>query len=159
MDSFTDLSPGDLIVHEHHGIGRFVGLVKMQVDGVQKDYIKLAYAGTDTLYLPATQLDSISKYIGGGDDPETKKLSKLGGTDWERAKSRTRAAVHFSSSPRARERAADTPNRSLTWGAKGRTSSSRAARVVSSCSVSAERASSAAWRRPAAASAAAHFSR
>ncbi len=93
VDSFTDLSPGDLVVHEHHGIGRFVGLVKMQVDGLQKDYIKLAYAGSDTLYLPATQLDSISKYIGGGDDPEKKKLSKLGGTDWERAKSRTRAAV------------------------------------------------------------------
>ena len=93
VDSFTDLSPGDLVVHEHHGIGRFVGLVKMQVDGLQKDYIKLAYAGSDTLYLPATQLDSISKYIGGGDDPEKKKLSKLGGGDWERAKSRTRAAV------------------------------------------------------------------
>jgi len=93
VDSFTDLSPGDLIVHEHHGIGRFVGMVKMQVDGAQKDYIKLAYAGTDTLYLPATQLDSISKYIGGGEDPETKKLSKLGGGEWERAKSRTRAAV------------------------------------------------------------------
>ena len=93
VDSFTDLSPGDLVVHEHHGIGRFVGMVKMQVDGVQKDYIKLAYAGTDALYLPATQLDSISKYIGGGDDPETKKLSKLGGGEWERAKSRTRAAV------------------------------------------------------------------
>ncbi len=93
VDSFTDLSPGDLIVHEHHGIGRFVGMVKMQVDGAQKDYIKLAYAGTDTLYLPATQLDSISKYIGGGEDPETKKLSKLGGGEWERAKSRTKAAV------------------------------------------------------------------
>ena len=93
VDSFTDLSPGDLVVHEHHGIGRFVGMVKMQVDGIQKDYIKLAYAGTDTLYLPATQLDSISKYIGGGDDPEAKKLSKLGGAEWERAKSRTKAAV------------------------------------------------------------------
>ena len=93
VDSFTDLAPGDLIVHEHHGIGRFVGMVKMMVDGVQKDYIKLAYAGTDTLYLPATQLDVISKYIGGGDDPEKKKLSKLGGTEWEKAKTRTRAAV------------------------------------------------------------------
>ena len=93
VDSFTDLSPGDLVVHEHHGVGRFVGMVKMTVDGVEKDYVKLAYAGTDTLYLPATQLDAISKYIGGGDDPETKKLSKLGGSDWERAKSRTRAAV------------------------------------------------------------------
>ncbi len=94
VDSFTDLTPGDLVVHEHHGIGRFVGMVKMTVDGVQKDYIKLAYAGTDTLYLPATQLDSISKYIGGGEDSDAgKKLSKLGGGDWERAKSRTRAAV------------------------------------------------------------------
>ena len=93
VDSFTDLAPGDLVVHEHHGIGRFVGMVKMTVDGVQKDYIKLAYAGTDTLYLPATQLDAISKYIGGGEDGETKKLSKLGGGDWERAKRRTRAAV------------------------------------------------------------------
>ena len=93
VDSFTDLSPGDLVVHEHHGIGRFVGMVKMTVDGVEKDYVKLAYAGTDTLYLPATQLDAIAKYIGGGEDPETKKLSKLGGGEWERAKARTRAAV------------------------------------------------------------------
>ena len=93
VDSFTDLSPGDLVVHEHHGIGRFVGLVKMMSNGVQKDYIKLAYAGTDTLYIPATQLDAISKYIGGGEDPETKKLSKLGGTEWARATSRTKAAV------------------------------------------------------------------
>ena len=93
VGSFTDLVPGDLIVHEHHGIGRFVGMVKMTVDGVEKDYVKLAYAGTDTLYLPATQLDVISKYIGGGEDPETKKLSKLGGTEWEKAKGRTRKAV------------------------------------------------------------------
>ena len=93
VDSFTDLSPGDLIVHEHHGIGRFVGMVKMTVDGVEKDYVKLAYAGADVLYLPATQLDAIAKYIGGGDNPETKKLSKLGGADWEKAKTRTRKAV------------------------------------------------------------------
>ena len=93
VDSFTDLSPGDLIVHEHHGIGRFVGMVKMQVDGVDKDYVKLAYAGADVLYLPATQLDAIAKYIGAGDDPETKRLSKLGGTEWEKAKTRTRKAV------------------------------------------------------------------
>ena len=52
VDSFTDLVPGDLVVHENHGIGRFVGMVKMQVDGVEKDYVKLAYAGTDTLYVP-----------------------------------------------------------------------------------------------------------
>lgn len=93
LDSYADLTPGDLVVHEHHGIGRYVGMVKMQVDGVSKDYVKLAYAGADTLYVPATQLDLISKYIGAGEDSERKKLSKLGGTDWEKAKTRARKAV------------------------------------------------------------------
>ena len=93
LDSYADLSPGDLVVHEHHGIGRFVGMVKMPVDGIEKDYIKLAYAGADVLYVPATQLDLVSKYIGGGEDTEHKKLSKLGGADWEKAKTRTRKAV------------------------------------------------------------------
>ena len=75
------------MVHEHHGVGRYVGMVKMPADGIEKDYVKIAYAGSDVLYVPATQLDLISKYIGGGEDAqETRKLSKLGGTDWERAK-------------------------------------------------------------------------
>ena len=66
----------------------------MQVDGVEKDYLKIAYAGADVLYVPATQLDLVSKYIGGGEDAqEKKKLSKLGGADWEKAKSRAKKAV------------------------------------------------------------------
>ena len=94
LGSYADLSPGDLVVHEHHGIGRFQEMVKMQVDGVVKDYLKIAYAGADVLYVPATQLDLVNKYIGGGEDAqETKKLSKLGGTDWEKAKTRARKAV------------------------------------------------------------------
>ena len=93
LASYADLSPGDLVVHEHHGIGRYVGMVKMSADGVQKDYVKIAYAGTDVLYVPATQLDLVSKYIGSGDDTEHKKLSKLGGTDWEKTKSRAKRAV------------------------------------------------------------------
>ncbi len=93
LDSYADLSPGDLVVHEHHGIGRYVGMVKMLTDGIEKDYVKLAYAGADVLYVPATQLDLVSKYIGSGEDTEHKKLSKLGGTDWERAKTKTRKAV------------------------------------------------------------------
>lgn len=94
LGSYADLSPGDLVVHEHHGIGRFVEMTKMTVDGVEKDYVKLAYAGADVLYVPATQLDLVSKYIGGGEDAaETKKLSRLGGTDWEKAKTRARKAV------------------------------------------------------------------
>ena len=92
LDSFTDLSPGDLVVHEAYGIGRFAGMVKREVDGALKDYIKIAYAGTDSLYIPATQLDAVSKYIGAGEDAPV-KLSKLGGTDWARAKTKARAAV------------------------------------------------------------------
>ena len=55
----------------HHGIGRFAGIQRMPVDGVEKDYIKIDYAGGDCLYVPVTQLDLVSKYIGGGEDPET----------------------------------------------------------------------------------------
>ena len=86
LRSYEDLSPGDLVVHVHHGIGRFAGIERMRVDGVDKDYIKICYAGNDSLYVPATQLDMVSKYIGGhGEDEDghpRAKLSKLGGTDW-----------------------------------------------------------------------------
>ena len=92
LQSFTDLSPGDLVVHEHHGIGRYVGIFKMPVDGIEKDYVKLAYAGTDSLYIPATQLDLISKYIGGGEDAPI-KLSKMGGADWTKVKTRAKNAA------------------------------------------------------------------
>ena len=93
--SYTDLTPGDLVVHAHHGIGRFEGMRKMPVDGVEKDYIKIAYAGGDSLYVPATQLDLVSKYIGGGGQDESRpmKLNKLGGTDWTKQKAKAKAAA------------------------------------------------------------------
>ncbi|MDR0861996.1 MAG: transcription-repair coupling factor [Oscillospiraceae bacterium] len=90
--SFTDLSPGDLVVHEHHGIGRYVGLEKLQVDGLTRDYIKIAYAGSDSLFLPATQLDLVSKYIGGGEDAPV-RLHKMGGAEWEKTKSRAKSSA------------------------------------------------------------------
>ena len=90
--SYQDLSVGCLVVHELHGIGRFAGIAKIPVDHVEKDYIKIIYAGTDALYVPVTQLDMVSKYIGGGEDAPI-KLSKLGGADWERAKSRAKGAA------------------------------------------------------------------
>ncbi len=94
LKSYADLSPGDLVVHEHHGVGRYVGMVKMPVDGVELDYVKIAYAGSDVLYVPATQLDLVSKYIGGGEDAnETRKLNRLGGGEWEKAKTRAKKAV------------------------------------------------------------------
>ena len=94
LKSYADLTPGDLVVHEHHGVGRFVGMVKMPIDGVEQDYVKIAYAGTDVLYVPATQLDLVSKYIGGGEDAaQTKKLNRLGGVEWEKAKTKAKKAV------------------------------------------------------------------
>ena len=94
LKSYADLTPGDLVVHEKYGVGRFLEMTKLTNDGVERDYIKIAYAGTDVLYVPATGLDQVSKYIGAGADAaETKKLSRLGGGDWEKAKTRAKKAV------------------------------------------------------------------
>ena len=94
---YTDLTVGDLVVHTHHGIGRYEGMRRLPVDGVEKDYIKIAYAGGDSLYVPATQLDLVSKYIGGGggdeEDKRPARLNRLGGTDWSRQKSKAKAAA------------------------------------------------------------------
>ena len=92
LESFTDLTPGDLVVHEHHGIGRYLGIFKLTVDGVEKDYVKIAYAGTDSLYVPTTQLDLVSKYIGGGEDAPV-RLSKMGGGEWQKTKLRAKGAA------------------------------------------------------------------
>ena len=92
IESYADLSVGDYVVHENHGIGRFAGIVKMQVDGFDKDYIKISYAGTDSLYVPASQLDLVSKYTGFGEDREV-RLSKMGGAEWTRTRSRAKSAA------------------------------------------------------------------
>ena len=92
IESYADLSVGDYVVHENHGIGRFAGIVKMQVDGFDKDYIKIQYAGTDSLYVPASQLDLVTKYTGGGEDREV-RLSKMGGAEWAKTRSRAKSAA------------------------------------------------------------------
>ena len=92
IDSCADLAVGDLVVHEQHGIGRFAGVVRIPVDGAEKDYMKICYAGTDSLYVPATQLDLVTKYVGAGEDSPV-RLSKLGGAEWQRTKSRAKAAA------------------------------------------------------------------
>ncbi|MBR6425699.1 MAG: transcription-repair coupling factor [Oscillospiraceae bacterium] len=92
LQSFTDLSPGDLVVHEQHGIGRYDGIEQMRIDGVLKDYMKILYSGTDVLYVPATQLDFISKYIGGGEDSPV-RLNRLGGDAWEKTVARAKKAA------------------------------------------------------------------
>ncbi len=92
LKSFSDLSPGDLVVHEHHGIGRFVNVERIQADGVWRDYIKIAFSGTDSVYVPATALDLVSKYIGSGEQSAV-KLSKLGGAAWTRAKQKAKSSA------------------------------------------------------------------
>jgi len=87
-----DLHPGDLVVHDKHGIGRFVGVERISVDKVWRDYIKIAFAGTDFVFVPATNLDIVSKYIGAGEQEEV-KLSKLGGTAWTKTKIRAKKAA------------------------------------------------------------------
>ena len=93
LNSFTDLTPGDLVVHENYGIGRFVAMEQIKVDGAVKDYVKLAYQGSDTLFVPATQLDLVSKYIGSGGEDATVKLNKIGSDAWQKTKTKARKAA------------------------------------------------------------------
>ncbi len=93
LNAFTDLSPGDLVVHENYGIGRFVAMERIKTDGAIKDYIKIAYAGTDTLFVPATQLDMVSKYIGGGGEDANVRLNKIGSDAWQKTKTKARKAA------------------------------------------------------------------
>ncbi len=89
--AFSELEPGDLVVHEVHGIGRFVGVEKLTAAGVTRDYLHLIYSGGDKLYIPTDQLDRVQKYIGG--EEEEARLSKLGSGEWQRTVSRTRESV------------------------------------------------------------------
>ena len=93
LNAFTDLTPGDLVVHENYGIGRFVAMEQIKVDNAVKDYIKIAYQGSDTLFVPATQLDMVSKYIGGGSEDKPVKLNKIGSDAWQKTKTKARKAA------------------------------------------------------------------
>ncbi|MBE7023313.1 MAG: transcription-repair coupling factor [Ruminococcaceae bacterium] len=88
IDSFTDLNVGDFVVHQNHGIGQYVGIERLSVEGAQKDYLKIIYKGGDNLYVPADQLNLIYKHI--GRDGGTVKLNSLGGQEWNRAKQKVK---------------------------------------------------------------------
>lgn len=89
--SFNDLTPGDYVVHEDHGLGIYRGIEKMTVEGIEKDYIKIEYSGNGVLYVLATQLEAIQKYAGA--DAKAPKLNKLGSVEWTKTKSRVHSAV------------------------------------------------------------------
>ncbi len=86
---FEDLKPGNYVVHYIHGVAKYEGMTKMTVAGVERDYLVLAYKGTDKLYLPSDQIDAVRHYVGG----ETPALNKLGGGDFAKAKAKVRSAV------------------------------------------------------------------
>lgn len=90
--SLADITEGDLVVHSGHGIGRFIGIRKLEFDDVTKDYITIQYAGTDKLYIPVTQLDMVSKYISPRDNNGV-KLSKLSSGEWQKTRNNVRRAV------------------------------------------------------------------
>lgn len=92
IKSLADIAPGDLVVHALHGIGRFEGIRKLELEGITKDYITIKYAGTDVLYVPVTQMDLISRYIGPRDDTVV-KLNKLSSNEWQKTRSRIKKAV------------------------------------------------------------------
>ncbi len=87
----SEVNPGDYIVHQEHGIGRFEGLVKLNLLGVEREYLLIHYSGTDKLYIPTDQLDRVTRFIGMGD--AVPALSKLGTTEWTRAKSKVKENV------------------------------------------------------------------
>ncbi len=93
VQSLDELHRGDTVVHVVHGIGVFEGIRQLDVSGLRKDYITIRYAGGDTLYVPVTQLDLVSKYIGPHEDGREVRLSKLGGDAWNRTKARVKASA------------------------------------------------------------------
>src|SRR5690554_139187 len=87
IGSLSDLSSGDYVVHVTHGIGVFEGIHKIESQGIVKDYIKIRYAKNDILYVPVTQLDLVSKYIGPREDAVV-KLHRLGSSEWQKTRAR-----------------------------------------------------------------------
>ncbi len=90
--TLADLHAGDLVVHSMHGVGRFLGINKIEMEGIAKDYITIQYAGTEKLYVPVTQLDLVSKYIGAQDEGAV-KLNRLSSPQWQKTCNNVRRAV------------------------------------------------------------------
>lgn len=91
IETFLDLNVGDYVVHENNGVGRYVGIDQLSVNGVKKDYMRVVYQGGDNLYVPIDQMDKIQKFI--GSDTEKIKLNKLGSNEWSKAKAKVKKEI------------------------------------------------------------------
>ena len=92
IKSYTEIKPGDHVVHIHHGIGKYIGIETLEVGGTHKDYLHIRYRADDKLYVPVDQIDLIQKYVASED--KEPKLHKLGGAEWKKAKAKVSSAVH-----------------------------------------------------------------
>ncbi len=91
IKAFTDIGVGDFVVHENHGIGKFIGIEQLCVQDSKKDYLKIKYAGEDMLYIPVEQMDMIQKYVGA--EGAAPKINKLSGGEWKKTKAKVKAAI------------------------------------------------------------------
>ncbi|QIB69623.1 transcription-repair coupling factor [Aminipila butyrica] len=91
IQSFSDMHKGDFVVHENHGIGKFLGIEQLVVQKIKKDYLKIKYAGEDMLYVPVEQMDLIQKYA--SSDGVSPKINKLSGSEWKKTKAKAKAAI------------------------------------------------------------------
>lgn len=91
IKAFIDIKRGDYVVHENHGIGRFEEITQLEIEGIKRDYLKIQYAGEDVLYVPADQMDSVQKYIGG--DVANVRVNRLSSGEWNRTKAKVREAI------------------------------------------------------------------
>lgn len=92
IKSYTEIKPGDYVVHIHHGIGKYIGIETLEVGGTHKDYLHIRYRADDKLYVPVDQIDLIQKYV--ASEEKEPKLHKLGGAEWKKAKAKVSSAVH-----------------------------------------------------------------
>lgn len=91
INAFTDLHSGDYVVHDTHGIGKYVGIKTIETDGVHKDYLEIHYSGHDVLYVPTDQIQFLQRYI--GNEGEAPRLSRMGGADWKKARAKAQKSI------------------------------------------------------------------
>ena len=91
INAFTDLHAGDYVVHDTHGIGKYVGIKTIETDGVHKDYLEIHYSGHDVLYVPTDQIQFLQRYI--GNEGEAPRLSRMGGADWKKARAKAQKSI------------------------------------------------------------------
>src|SRR5699024_6108021 len=91
IKSYSELKVGDYVVHVNHGIGKYLGIETLEINGLHKDYLHLKYRGNDKLYVPVEQIDLVQKYV--GSEAKEPKIYKLGGSEWKRVKKKVQKSV------------------------------------------------------------------